>query len=133
VLIPRQRQPDRPYRAGFPAFEFLKQPSDVDSPVRAHSAQTPLPENSYSGTNRSRYRNAEFDALLNRYLVTVPIDERLEITRAIVHHMTDQVVWMGLFYDTEPLLVSNRLKNVSAGNAPPALSTWNAYRWDVAG
>lgn len=131
VLIPRQRQPDRPYRATFPALEMVRQGSDLDQPVRAHSAQTPLPENNYSGNNRSRYRSSSLDSLIDRYLVTIPVPDRLEIMKQIVQHMTDQVVWMGIFYDSEPMLISKRVVGAGPARARPGTPAWNAQLWDV--
>jgi peptide/nickel transport system substrate-binding protein len=131
VLIPRQRQPDRPYRATFPGLEMVRQGSDLDQPARAHSAQIPLPENSFTGNNRSRYRNPTFDSLVDRYLVTIPVPDRLEIMRQIVQHMTEQVVWMGIFYDSEPMFISTRTADVAPATARPGTPAWNAHLWGV--
>ena len=46
--------------------------------------------------NRTRYRCLSFDALLDRYVATVPRPERLNVAKQIVHHMTDQAVWLGI-------------------------------------
>src|SRR2546423_8591465 len=46
--------------------------------------------------------NPELDALLERYFVTIPLRERNVILGQIMHHFTDQVVFMGLFYNMEP-------------------------------
>jgi len=43
----------------------------------------------------------------------------------IVHHETDELPQMRLFYDPEPTPVSNRLKNV------PAAAPWNSWEWEV--
>ena len=131
VLIPRQRQPDRPYRATYPGIEMVRQGSDLEQPARAHSAQTPLPENNFTGNNRTRYRNPDLDGFIDRYFTTVPQGERLQWARQIVHHMTDQVIWMGIFYDSQPVLISNRLQNVTAGAARLSSPVWNAQDWDT--
>jgi ABC-type transport system substrate-binding protein len=110
---------------------MVRQGSDLDQPTRAHSAQTPLPENSFTGNNRTRYRSPALDALLDRYVTTVPPPERLEVAKQIVHHMTDQVVWMGIFFDSEPMFISNRLVNVAPSRARPGSPAWNAHAWDV--
>ena len=131
VLIPRQRQPDRPYRATFPALEMVRQGSDLEQAPRAHSPQTPSPENNYTGNNRTRYRSDALDGLIDRYLVTVPRAERIDVIKQIVQHMTDQVIWMGIFYDSEPMFISDRLRNVGPAEARPATPAWNAHLWDV--
>ena len=61
---------------------------------------------------------------------TVPWAERMQVGGRIVQHMTDQVVWMGLFYRTEPTLYSKRVQNFTAG--PQGYTqAWNAHLWDV--
>jgi hypothetical protein len=71
------------------------------------------------------------DALVDRYFNTVPWGDRMEVGRQIMHHITDQVVWLDLFYDAAPMLISSRLKGVSASKAESALDTWNVQDWDV--
>jgi hypothetical protein len=38
----------------------------------------------------------------------------MELLRGIVHHISDQLNLMGLFYDTEVTMISNRLVNIRA-------------------
>ncbi len=127
VIIPRQRAADREYRATSLSFDFRFNPADV---TRYHSNQVPLPENNYRGNNSARYRNPELDALLDKYVVTIPRDERVQVLARIIQHMTDQLVVVPLFHDAEPALVGNRLLNIQSrrGDAFPG---WNAHEWDV--
>jgi peptide/nickel transport system substrate-binding protein len=128
LVIPRQRADDREYRVTRPAFEMVRQPNDLTEGalMRLHSSEAALPENSFRRANRVRYMNPELDGFIDRYLVTIPVPQRMAEARGIVHHISDQLPIMGLLYDTEPMLVSNRLKNVDA-----RLNTRNAYEWDV--
>jgi peptide/nickel transport system substrate-binding protein len=128
VIISRQASADRQLRSEFASFDFTRQPTDL---TRYHGTQAPLPENSYRGSNRTRYRNAEFDALLDRYLVTIPRDERNRVMAQIVHHMTDQLVILGLFFIAEPVLLTNRLVNVTSIKGAEPMHTWNVREWDV--
>jgi hypothetical protein len=48
--------------------------------------------------------------------------------RDIVHYMSENLLPMGMFHDARPVLVGNRLRNVT-GHYPG----WNAHEWDVAG
>jgi hypothetical protein len=48
-----------------------------------------------------------------------------------VHHLTDQLVAMGLFYTTNTTLVSARIKGVT-GRGPNSTDTWNAEQWTTA-
>ncbi|MBM2813228.1 MAG: hypothetical protein HW416_3987, partial [Chloroflexi bacterium] len=123
LIFPAQRSNDLEFRQTRPAFEMVRQPSEI---IRFHGSSTPLPENGYRGNNRTRYRNAELDAMIDRYFVTIPWTERMEVLGQIVHHLSDQLVAMGVLYDAQPMLIGNRLLNVSA-----AAQSANAIEWDV--
>jgi peptide/nickel transport system substrate-binding protein len=127
VIVPSQRQQDREYRANHPGFELYRQPDDLPFLGDLHGSQAPLPENNYAGRNRSRYVNPEFDALLDRYFVTIPRAERIRVVGQIISHISDQLTIMGLFYNTNPAVRSNRLTNASA--VQRARVTWNAHEW----
>jgi peptide/nickel transport system substrate-binding protein len=132
VVVPRQRATDREYRANFPAFEEVRQPNDVtpSALTRMHGSEASLPENSYRGSNRMRYRNAELDGLIDRFYVTIPKGERTLVLGQIMHHMTDQVIPLGMFYNTQPTMIANRLQNVTPGGSG-ATPAWNSYAWDL--
>ena len=82
-----------------------------------------LPERNFAGINRSRYQNPEYDALMDRFLVTIPFNERMQVLGQILHHETDQLPVMRLIYDPEPTMVSNRLRNVPAAT-PSGIEKW---------
>ena len=131
VIIPRQRASDLEYRATYPAFEIVRQPNDIRGLRSLHSRYASLPENNFRGTgNRSRYFNAEFDGWLDRYFTTIPKAERNQYLGQIAHHISDQLIILGLLYNASPTLVSNRLVNVTAGREG-ATQAWNAHEWDV--
>jgi peptide/nickel transport system substrate-binding protein len=126
LIFPPQRAPDREFRATRPAFEVVRQPSGVDALARYHSGSTPLPENGYRGLNRTRYQNPSFDALIEKYLTTIPKKERNDTVGEIVNYMSGQVLVLGIYWALDPVMISNRLTNVSNQN-----TTWNANEWDV--
>jgi peptide/nickel transport system substrate-binding protein len=130
TIVPRQRAADREYRATYPSFELVRGGSDLRSFDNLRSTEVRLPENNYTGSNYPRYANTEFDALIDRYLTTIPRSERMRVAGQIIHHMTDQVVALGLYFDTEPTAIANRLVNVSARNQQ-STQAWNAHEWDV--
>ena len=125
IVMAPQRAQDREYRFTRPAFEVSRNDNEVDSPKRFHGSQAPRPENNFVGTNRNRYLNAEFDAVIDAYFRTIPRQERMAALGQIIHHMTDRVTTINLFYDVETALVSNRLQHVSFRPA------WNAHEWDI--
>jgi len=122
VVIPAQRNQDREYRQTRPGFEVVGQPDDI---YRFHSNQIPTAETRYVGDNRMRYGNPQLDSLVDRYYLTIPRAERVQVLGQIMNHITDQVVLLSFFYEAGPLLISNRVKNVTS------VPTWNTYQWDV--
>jgi ABC-type transport system substrate-binding protein len=87
--------------------------------------QVPGPQNRYLGQNTGRYVNAELIGMIDRYFVTVPMAERMDVLRAIFQHITGQVVVMPLYYDATPSIIGNRLVNVF-----PAYFG-NVHEWDL--
>jgi len=128
VIIPRQRAEDREYRAARPAFEMVRQPNDLSEGAltRLISSEAALPENNFRGQNRVRYMSPEYDALVDRYLVTIPIAERMDVVRQLVRHISEQAPILGLLYSAEPILVANRIVGVDA-----SLKGRNSHEWDV--
>lgn len=109
-VVPAQARTDRARRSGRPGYEVQKQGASVTGFASYHGRERPLPENNYVGNNRARYQHDELDALIDRYLVTVPRGERLDIVRGIVRHMTEQLNVAGLIYDSNPILVGHRVQ-----------------------
>ncbi len=130
VVIPQQRVDDQEYRSNFPAFTVNGQPIDLRMFERFHSNQARLPENNYVGENRSRYMNPELDALIDRYIVTIPRAERMELARQITRHVTENLPLLPLFYDSWPTATAGRLVNVGPA-AAGGDAAWNAHEWDV--
>lgn len=133
VVVPRQLAVDQEYRATFPAFELSRNPNGPRDLPSLHSRAARLPENHFrgtGGTNYSRYQNPEFDALIDRYFVTVARHERVQVLRQIVTHIADQVTALGMIYATDQNMIANRMVNVG-GRAQNATETWNAHEWDV--
>ncbi|MPZ13676.1 MAG: hypothetical protein GEU73_04515 [Chloroflexi bacterium] len=127
-IIPRARARDPEYRATFPAFEHTRQPNETSDLKRYHSNQARLPENNFTGSNYSRYINAQWDTMLDRFYSTVPMSERAAVLRDIVHHMTENLLPMGMFHDGLPILVGKRVQNVT-GRYPG----WNVHEWELPG
>jgi peptide/nickel transport system substrate-binding protein len=126
-IVPPQRTNEREYRSTFPAFELIRPGTEVTSFETLRGSEAPLPETNWAGSNRARYRNAELDALIDRYFVTIPMPERSQVLAQVAHHITDNLVLVGIVYDPPVRLIANRLRNVQAG------IPWNAYDWDIGG
>ena len=101
--------------------------TEVDT--RFLSSETPLPENNFRGANRARYQSSELDAAIERYFMTVPRAERAGVLGEVIHHMTDQVVVIHLFYNAVPQMVNRRLTNVTPRTS--RTNAWNSQLWDL--
>ncbi len=130
-VLPQQRAQDREYRAQFPNFLLWRQPNNIASLARYHGSSTPLPENNFVGTNNARYQNPEWDAIIDRYFSTIPKADRVAVLGQAVKHMTENLNVMGLYYDTEPSFIANRLRKVDVVKADGQVMSWNAHEWEV--
>ncbi len=129
-VVPPQRGQDLEYRANFPAFALQRQPANLGPLPNLHSAQARTAERGFTGTNNARYIDPSMDALVERYLTTIPARERVDAAGAIIRRISDELIWMGLFFDTEPSLLNNRLVNVRA-KPDDGRQTWNSREWGV--
>ncbi len=114
-------------RATFPGFETRRGTSGTSDFKYLRSSEARIRERGFIGQNVSNYMNSDFDALIDRFFVTIARPERMEVGRQIVHHLTDQVIPLLTYYDVGTRIVGGRLQNVAMkGNA-----VWGAQTWDV--
>jgi peptide/nickel transport system substrate-binding protein len=131
-VIPIQQASDLQGQATFPGFLLVRQGYGWDRISSYHTAEARVPERNFAGRNNGRYMNPDLDALIDRYWVTIPWSERIGVTTQILHHITDQLPVMPLFYDTDIMLIANRLENVaSALKGEAQAQAWNAYEWEI--
>ncbi len=128
LVVPEQRVNDREYQSTFPGFYFRFAPPDQITDWR--SGEAPALENNFVGRNTMRYRSPEFDALVVRFVSTIPRAERLQALGGIVQHTTAPLTPLPLYHEPEPVLISNRLTNVG-GRHGTNIQTWNAHEWDL--
>ena len=132
---PRLLSPEvatREFRATRSAFEVGAHSLAMSQPRRLtwfYGGDIPSAENRFRGSNFSRYANAELDAVIDRFFVTVPPHERIELLKQVAHHVTDQVVVMTLYHTVHAALINNRVQNVTprTGHA----QTWESHKWDI--
>jgi peptide/nickel transport system substrate-binding protein len=131
-VIPIQRVSDIETQATFPAFLLVRTGYGIDRIWSFHSAEARIAEKNYNGRNNGRYMNPELDAIIDRYWVTIPANERMSLTGQILHHITDQVALLPLFYDMDIMLTSNRLRGPEDSlRGDSSAQAWNAHLWDV--
>ncbi len=131
-LIPPQMMQDRETRAQWPAFEMIERRNSlsVSEVYRSHSSQMPLPENRYTAGGTTRYRSPELDAIIERYLVTIPLAERMQVMGEFAHHQTANLSHLPIFHGADPTLISNRLQNVTA-RGDNFTQAWNVHEWEL--
>ncbi len=131
-LVPPQRANDAEFRATFPAFDLKRQAGTMDYATSFHSRGIALPQNNFlvSGNN-SRYSRPEMDTAIDRYFTTVPWDQRMEWGRQIVHLLSDDVGWIGLYHLIAPELIPSRVTGLPV-TAKVEVSMLDAiHEWDV--
>jgi peptide/nickel transport system substrate-binding protein len=124
---------DPEFFSAYPGFLLIGSSNDVGGLRFLRSSQAPLASNNFrvaGSPNRSRYMNAEFDALLDTYARTVPVPERIQAMGQVINHIADQVTLIGLYYNILAGAAAGRVANVS-GDWPSYFITWNAHEWDV--
>lgn len=120
VIIPTALAQNRQYRDGYPAFETQRGNPDLYSLSSLMS----------TSSSRHRYNSLSFDRLIEQYLIAIEPSSRLTLLRQILRQMTDEVVLLDLFWDVEPTMIGDRLRNVTARNVRSS-HTWNIQDWDV--
>jgi peptide/nickel transport system substrate-binding protein len=130
-LVPPQRARDAEYRATFPAFDLKGQAGTFDYAPSFHSSRIALPQNNYrvSGNN-SRYNNPEMDLAIDRYFTTLPWEERMEWGRRIVQRLSEDVGWIGLYYEVAPVLIPNRVANITGGRTEDIMLD-AIHQWEI--
>ncbi len=127
VQVPPQRIADREYMATFPGFRLMRQPNQASQISRSHSSLTPLPDARFVGSNYARYVNPAFDGMIDQFLTTIPREERMQVLRNAMHHISEQLNLMGIFYDADFTFISNRLEHVGARETV----AWDVHQWQV--
>jgi peptide/nickel transport system substrate-binding protein len=130
VSTPEQST-DREWSATNPSFRLHRSPNTFEELKRYRISQVPTPENRFTGQNNARYVNQELNDSIERYFVTVPKVERNQVLGDIVHHMTDQLVLMGMFYNVLAVATGKRVQNVTPAAVMGSNQTWNAHLWDL--
>lgn len=123
-VIPTQQASDREYRATFPGVQLLNQHT---VPQNFHSKDIPTAQNRYVGINRNRITDAQLDSLIDRYFITVPVDERMQVLGRFINRMTDRVITIPTMHRVTAVLVANHLLGLQGTNP------WNVHEWRLGG
>jgi peptide/nickel transport system substrate-binding protein len=123
---------DRRTRSTRPAFEVTSFSAALSEPARLTrftSRDIPSAQNNFRGSNYMRYANPQLDTLVDKFFVTIPRPEQVEVLKQIAAHVTDQLVLMPLYHTVHASLISNRVQNVTPRTGHS--QTYQAHRWDI--
>ena len=126
VVVPQERTADRVYRVTNPGLEELQFGYGPSTLVNfMHSSLLPTPANGYAQGNYPRYTNAQWDALLERYAVTIAPAERKQVLTDIMVHLSDELPDMSIIYGVSVQFAARRLV------VPEVNPMWTAESWDL--
>ena len=131
IILTEAQRTDREFYSTYPAFDAAGSSNGSSEFFSFHSSQVKTAQNRYTGSNRSGYTNAELDANIERFFTTVPMTERMQVAGQVVNHLTDNVVFLPMFYDLTPTMIGNRLVDVPLKVSQGNTVTWNAHLWDL--
>lgn len=126
VVIPQERTSDRVYRVTNPGMEELQfgyGPSTLIGFM--HSSKLPTPENRYTTGNYPRYSNAQWDALIDKYAITVAPVERKQVLTDLFGFLQDELPDMPIIYGVSVQFASKRLI------VPEVNPIWTTETWDL--
>jgi len=90
----------------------------------------PTPANQYRGRNSGSWCNQEAQSFIDSLRVTIPQDQRTQLTQGLIGVVMTQLPMMPLYWDLDPILVAAGVKNVPPPSAPTRVSTFNIWAWE---
>jgi peptide/nickel transport system substrate-binding protein len=126
-VLPVERAGDLHYRALFPGFFLISRGLPIDRPDGYFTRRAiPVENSGYRGGNVGRYGTPELDALIERYMTTIPFNDRMVALSEIVRIQTEQMTMLPLFWQGQAFILGTpRLQGVLGGQV------WNAHQWDL--
>jgi ABC-type transport system substrate-binding protein len=97
---------------------------------RISCESVPTPANQYRGRNSGSWCNQEAQRYIDALRVTIPQDERTQITRNLIGVVMTQLPMMPLYWDLDPILVAAGVRNVPPPSAPTRVSTFGIWAWE---
>jgi peptide/nickel transport system substrate-binding protein len=80
------------------------------------------------GINDQGYCNPELDELFAEQARTTDPQARIELFHQIDQIITDDVIWVGVWYDPDLWAINNRVQNTLVSGADPF---WNIVNWEM--
>lgn len=123
VQIPRARTTDLEYRASYPGFTSTT--AGYLDPPSYHSNELRTAANQYRGRNISGFSSPELDGIIDRYLTTIPLTERIRAFGDFVAIVTRENARMPLMVQGAGFPIHNCLVNVTPGGVTRDARTWD--------
>jgi peptide/nickel transport system substrate-binding protein len=132
-ILPASLLDDSAARASFPGISISARTvtaefENAQLRYREPTRTAPL------GAPRGGYNNTEVNDLVDRLQITIPDDERAQITRQIMERVLRDLQLMPLYWNVETLTIRKGVTGPEGRtgryNQYP-LATWNVYAWDT--
>jgi peptide/nickel transport system substrate-binding protein len=103
--------------------------TDYPDPDTSRFRCTEVPSDEFpDGTNDQKLCDEELEAMFVKQATQMDFAERQQTLQEMSRYMTDNVYWLGLWYDPDAFGVSQRLQNVRISGANPF---YNITEWDI--
>lgn len=120
---------DGPTARGRYDIQEFSSPTAFPDPTTSRFLCSEIPSDEKpEGSNDQGICNEELDALFEEQAQTTDTDARIALYHQIDQLLTDEVVWVGIWYDPDLWAVSNRFDNTRISGADPF---WNIENWQV--
>lgn len=120
-----QAQDNQQTRSTLPGVGFATVPGRAYYTGWLYTKDISTAARGWSGVNRSGYSNPRFDALGDRFLSTVDVDERARIQGQLIAEGMGDVAIMPVFWPVRTVLSLSRVRGIWEPN------TANILEWDV--
>ncbi len=127
-VVPQERTADRQYRVTNPGLEVLQFGTGASTMLNQGAMTTsklPTAANGYISGNYSRYSNPEWDALIDKFAITIVPTQRKQVITDMMVHISDNLQDMSIIWGVSVQFASKRL------TVPVLNPIWTAEQWDV--
>lgn len=127
-VIPQERTADRLYRITNPGLEVLQFGAGASSLLNQGSmttAKIPTAANNYTSGNYPRFSNAQWDALMERFAITIVPAERKQVITDMMVHLSDNLQDMSIIWGVGVQFAAKRLI------VPEVNPIWTAEQWEL--
>jgi ABC-type transport system substrate-binding protein len=128
VVIPQERTSDRQYRVTNPGLEVLQFATGANSLLNQGAMTTsklPTAANGFINGNYPRYSNPEWDALIDKFAVTIVPTQRKQVITDLMAHIADNLPDMAIIWGVSTQFAAKRLV------VPEVNPIWTAEQWDL--